>query len=487
MLAIESIRTSVDHKYVGLSPDTRSIKPVHIANGLFRTLTGKTYDTEMLNRFVVSQKHDGEIPKGHDLPTIYQWLAENGRIDSREVKEDNLKRFRVLLKKVVNADDGVYLHKDLMESYSSGYIGFVTRDRIAQSAGEFFGTWLMKRNSPLANCIRDSLQQPDDPISILGFPLLDDEPRDFVPKIDFEEVEFFRASLPDQARDLWNGLEEAAATLSKHLQLHPNKLLRLRLAVLFASFVVIRHLTTLEACYVPSREKAIPPFLLDFSEKESEPVARASLMSYTHACQSISRFYAWAFGEHLRSQYGTLEAIEAEGVPTYKRAQPKEEWQELWQIALNEARGSDQPFLACGQTLYHILASEAEGDPIRYLRQLGHRSGFMWPPENFQPAKRFVLQQDMLEVLIRESVEPGHTIDMLELQRRLWRRFGVVIGGRPKDQQLLLEAGIYQADGSALRLNRERFAARLSSLDFARLLADGVMQVELEGDHATRT
>lgn len=479
MLRIEDIRNRTDETLVGLTPNTRSIKPVHVANGLFRTVLGTIHDTAVLNRFVIHQKHDGSVPKGHDGDSVLAWLTANGRISEDAADNGQLQVLRVLLRKVVNADNGVFLHRDLMESYTGGYFPLVTADRIAQSAGEFIGEWLRQCNIPLLETIKEMLQQPDDPISILVQPLVEDRSTRFVPKWGLPFDKFFRI-VPSDVRSLWTGLEEAATTLTSHVATHPNKLHALRLIVLFSSFVVMRHLTSLERCYVPSTG-SVPPFLLDFCDGSSAPVAAASLKSYTNACQSVSMFYTWAFSEYLKSRFGSLEEIAREDVPCYKTNQPKKEWVEIWHVTLAEAAESDDTFLTCGRALYDILATEAEGDPVRYIRQLGNRSGLLWPPENLRPAKRFVVQQDLLEALIRASILPGETVGLPELQQRLWRRFGIVVGGRAEDQEILLKSGIYEADGSALQANRDRFATRLSSLSFARLLADGVLQVELGG------
>ena len=88
-------------------------------------------------------------------------------------------------------------------------------------------------------------------------------------------------------------------------------------------------------------------------------------------------------------------------------------------------------------------------------------------------------RQDMLEVLVRSVVAPGDTLSLLELQNRLSQTFGVVIGGQPDDIDVLLHAGIYQADSQALEQNQAAFAKQLSDLSFARLLADGVLEVQV--------
>lgn len=480
-IAIDKERQQyIDDKFIGFSPNTSSIKPVHLANGMFRSVVGHTFDTELLNRFVFWQKNDGEVPKGHELDTIFDRLLANQRLDPTGITKDDLKRLRVLLKDILNADNGVYMHKDKMESYSAGYQAFLSEDRIAQDGGELITAWLKERHSPLLDYMQQNLAISDDAITYLSYPLLG-EPLKNVPVTLDPDLPFLyhTTDLPQASQKLWAGLTHAASTLSQHLFIHPNKLFGLRLTTLFAAFVLIRHLASLESYYVPSAEDNIVPFLLDFSESSSEPVAHASLMSYTRVCQSISRFYGWAFAERLK-QITSLEQLPQESAPTYRNKPLSAEAREIWQLAMMGIAETLDPYLSMGQALYDAMAQDAEANPIIYLRQLGKRSGLLWPPVNTQPSKRFVVQQDMLEVLIRGVLVPGESVTLPDLQERLWSYYGLVIGGRSIDEVRLLQKGIYQADSTALKENQRRFAQRLGQLDFARLLADGVLQVTLE-------
>lgn len=480
-VAIETERQShIDEKFVGFSPNTASVKPVHIANGMFRAIIGRTFDTEFLNQFVFWQKNNGEVPRGHELEAIFDNLKDNNRIDTAEIKKDDIKRLRVLLKDILNADSGVYMHRDRMESYSAGYQGFLSEDRIAQDGGEFIAEWLKVRNSPLLDYVRQKLITDDDAITYLCTPLLG-EPLKTVPNSLNSNLSciYHYDKLPLAPMNLWQGLTRSAEILSTHLFNHPNKLFGLRLTTLFASFVLIRHLSCLESYYVPGADDNIIPFLLDFSDDSKEPVARASLMSYTLVCQSISRFYGWAFAERLK-QITTPEQLPNEPLPTYRNKKLSPEASEIWQLALQDIQQSRDPYIVGGQALYDAMAQDAQANPIIYLRQLGHRSGLMWPPVNTQPSKRFVVQQDILEMLIRGVVKPGESVNLSTLLDRLWENYGIVIGGRALDEERLLIRGIYQADSTALKENQRRFAERLSGLDFAHMLADGVLQVTLE-------
>jgi hypothetical protein len=113
------------------------------------------------------------------------------------------------------------------------------------------------------------------------------------------------------------------------------------------------------------------------------------------------------------------------------------------------------------------------------MRHLGIRCGLFWPPYNLQPTKQLAVRQDLLEVLIRSVARQGDVLTLDVLQERLWQSFGVIIGGRPEDLELLMHQGIYQADSQALEQNQAAFVRRLQDLSFARLLADGVLEVQV--------
>jgi len=268
------------------------------------------------------------------------------------------------------------------------------------------------------------------------------------------------------------------------LENHSSKLFRLRIAVLFASFFLIRYMSSLAACYIAEEKETIPPFLLDFSKDSIEPVAKSSLMTYSRSCQAIARFYAWAFGEKLKELY-TLDELKTISPPTYKNHQTSIEMKEVWDVAVQASSQSKQPYSEFGRAVYDMMAMEAEANPISYMRRLGLLSGYLYPPN--QSAQRYVLKEDALEMLVRGAIDPGESVNMSTLQDRFWQRYRIIIGGRDEDDSSLQKLGIYQVDNKALRENRDNFANALSKLNFARLLADGVLQVKTEVANVSRT
>lgn len=486
-LNIDEIRRDVDRKYVGMAPNTTSVKPVHIANGLFRASINCVYNTSDLNRFVFWQKKKGGEPVGHDLDTVYSFLQDNGKLDS-SIQKDEIAEFRLLAKEVLSADAGVYVGS--MASYSAGACQFVAKDRIGQEGGELVAQWLQEVDSSLDDLLKQALKDETDPISMLFKPLvppLDQEYSVFEPEYSLSEVEFLSKwdLVPKGCQELWHGMRLASNRLYSNLKRHPNKLFQLRMIVLFACFTIARHMACLESYYYfdiettrdveGRRAHHIIPFLLDFSASSASPIRAASCTSYLRIRQSIARFYSWAFAQRLADEH-YLDQLASERLERDGRKPVKTDAEQAWMyVSASEANPKYEKY---GETLFDILASES-ASPVAYFRQLGVRSGLLWPPTNFQMLKRFAVHQDMLEMLILGAAEAGREYSLPELQDELWRCYGVVIGGRPEDMSILVATGIYQADQDELLGNRRGFAERLSNLDYGRILADGVFEVQV--------
>jgi hypothetical protein len=434
---VKDIRTIVEKKYIGFGPNTNNVKPVHLANGFFRRCSELRSETELLNRFVIVSKANGEVPLGYDIDVVISDLVAHNRILPEAKEKVALNSLRTSLKKVINADTGVFLHRDRMESYSAGNVHFLSEDRIAQDGGEFVAGLLQKAESPLVGCVLQALNQGDDIITIMCLPLLFEDCHQYVS----EDNEVQESVVLEALAEIDLHLLDSASHLSLHLERHPNKLVKLRLAILFTSFFILRYLACLEALYVPGASRQVSPFLLDLLEKTSNPV-----------------HYELYSPEDLKRQpppqYGQNRRGESVKYP--------EERKEIWETATSQVVQSEDPFTVYGQAIYDIMLLDANASPIHYFRRLGLRSGLLWPPN--QSARTFQPKQDFLEMLVLS-------------QNRLWRNFGIVVGGQEEDQERLFSSGIHQVDESSLAENKKAFVSRLDNLNFVSLLADGVLSV----------
>ena len=214
-----------------------------------------------------------------------------------------------------------------------------------------------------------------------------------------------------------------------------------------------------------------------------------SEMSYTQMYKSINRFYAWGYAKWLDEQGYTKDDLLTSEARVYEKGRSvskasKDELDVLWQLAKERAskESEEEIFLEFGETMYDMLALEASSNPVTYIRALGTSSGLLYPPDKLHPNKRFVISQDILEMLLRSCVNSGEVISGMSIRERLWNRFGIVIGGSQFEMQKLRSGGmILQADEDALENNFSSFASVLESMDFAEVMADGILQIRMGG------
>ena len=132
--------------------------------------------------------------------------------------------------------------------------------------------------------------------------------------------------------------------------------------------------------------------------------------------------------------------------------------------------------------MYDMLALEASSQPVNCVKVLGASSGILYPPDKLHPNKRFVLSQDVLEMMLRSCVGADEVLNGKEIRERLWDRFGIIIGGSQFELDKIRQSGmIMQVDEDALEANFTSFASALESMDFAEEMADGILQIRLGG------
>ena len=376
-----------------------------------------------------------------------------------------------------------------MISYSAGSKYFLTSGTGApyERGGEFIGSIIREYCPELASYIKRLLDQANDPITLLFEPILDADMEVFSDQNQYEDIPAFK-ELNESTQWFLNGIKDGGKCLSDNLRCHPNPLTQLRLFNFFCVFSLMRYMTLLEAFYCGEH---VRPILLDFSgvSPSFSSVARASEMSYTQIYKSINRFYAWGYAKWLDEKgYSKEELLQSE-TPVYEERKTvskssKEELDTLWLLAKERAHDleGDEMYLTFGETMYDMLALEASSHPVTYLRALGNLSGILYPPDKLHPNKRFVVSQDIIEMLLRCCVNPGEIISGMDIRRRLWDRFGIIVGGSQFEMQILQTSGmILQIDEDALDENFSSFATMLESMDFAELMADGILQIRLGG------
>lgn len=486
---LRDARKAVDKVYVGFTPNGSSIKPVHIAGGSLRCIYGAYNRTKNIKRMALVSDAKGNIPAGNEADTIYKLLSENEKIEDN-ISENSLESMRNVMQRLLSVDKGVYVVKGLkdgMISYSAGSKYFLTSRAMYEDAGEFIGSIIRAYCPDLADYVKTVLDAGNDPITLLFEPVLEADMEIFADQNQHEDLPTFK-NMNESTRWFVKGIRDGGNCLLDNFRHHPNPLTQLRLFNFFCIVNLIRYMTMLEAFYCGESTR---PILMDFSGKSPgfSSVARMSEMSYTQMYKSINRFYAWGYAKWLNEQGYTKDDLLESETPIYEKGKSvskssKDELDALWLLAkerASKANGEDV-FLEFGEAMYDMLALEASSHPITYIRALGTSSGMLYPPDKLHPNKRFVISQDILEMLLRSCVDSSEVISGREIRERLWNRFGIIVGGSQFEMQILQLGGmILQTDEDALEENFSSFAATLESMDFAEVMADGILQIRMGG------
>lgn len=442
-----------------------------------------------IKRMALVSDAKGNVPAGNDADTIFKKLTDDEKIEDG-ITENSVESMRNVMQRLLSVDKGVYVVKGLkdgMISYSAGSKYFLAGKAMYEDAGEFIGSIIRRYCPKLAEYIKSVLDKANDPITLLFEPILEADMEAFTNQNQCEEIPAFE-NMAESTKWFVKGITDGGECLLDNLSHHPNPMTQLRLFNFFCIFSLIRYMTLLEAFYCGEK---VRPILLDFSGKSPSfsSVARASEMSYTQMYKSINRFYAWGYAKWLEGKgYSKKDLLESD-TPIYEEGKSiskssKEELGELWQLARErtETLDGEDMYLAFGETMYDMLALEASSHPVTYLRALGNLSGILYPPDKLHPNKRFVVSQDILEMLLRCCVKSGEVISGMEIRQRLWDRFGIIIGGSQFEMRTLQESGmILQIDEDALEENFSAFSNMLESMDFAEIMADGILQIRLGG------
>lgn len=480
---LKSYRLKVDNEYVGFAPNGGLVKPVHIANGAQRLIFGKFNSSDLIRKMSLIYNAKGQTPKGNSTKEVYELLTLQNKIDKDRIKEADLENLRVYMQKLLSADRGAFAdNSGNMISFTTSSKYFLTKRTIYEDAGEFIGGIIKEYCEDLANHIAHILDLADDPITLLFKPILTNDDMQvsdaknghrFI-KLDIETNEHWKNFI--------KSIIDSGSCLYENLKKNNNTLNKLRIFNLFCIFHLIRYMSLLEAFYCNGRQH---PILIDcYTNISSNRIINSSSRSSFYKIMiSIENFYAWAFSQELERQgISKLDLLSSQEAPIDDKAKSdkdKEKIENIWNMAKEKAKNEndDNARRIFGRTMYDLLAVHASAHPIRYITSLGTSIGILYPPSGSD--KRFICNQDILEMLIYSLVKPNEVLEARELRKRLFKYFGIVCGRPTELDEINKDIEFLEIDQTLLDGNFTNFSSFLESMDFAEVMADGVLQVRI--------
>lgn len=495
---IELLHAVYDEEF-GLRFTNFSIKPVHVANGLARALTERSYDTDALShtlrRWVKNQKIgvDEERYPNNQILTDYGAAFEPLKGSKPDIQR--LNRLRALSNDVLGADGAVFADGD-QSSFTLSNERFITRDLSDVRAGLFLARLLRaepETRQDAADLFTELLTTETDAWTTLALPLLslgtlreeslDGEAGERAAKADH----LFTPDGDQLASPTLATVRDAFDRLARFERLGGSKLNSMRRIVLFGCFAIQVH--AISRWHERNDASPRPPILLDMFDGTVKSVRDASRATLRAGGDAVEGLVLERVGEFVANEIGTSKAkiaraLAAETVDDALRADFD-----------NLVAGGRTPEDALSQALVDAALHKAREHPLGSLVELGRRAGFLTPWGNSgrggKLQKRYTATAEFLETLIAATIEPDSPLEFPEFLDRLREDFGIVVG-RPQDDRLIRQNNLHGTQfGPPTAINEEDLRRNVNELrklvvetGYGKSYADGrtVVTTAPEGD-----
>jgi len=463
-----------------------SIKPVHVANGLARALTGRTYVTTAVTRLVRRYVRNQKLGVDEERFPNAELLAQFGEAFEGPRGHDpdalHLTRLRALAFDVLAADGAVF---PTQQSFTLSNERFVTGDPSDVGMGTFLTQLLLAeptKRTEAAIYIRELLQSEDDPWTTLALPMLELGGVNVAARSDGDErikksAHLFEATGGVLASPTLRNLRDAYDRLARFERNAGSKLNSLRRLMLFGCFVLYVHAISRWSERDDSAPR--PPILLDMFDGTLISVADASRAALRAAGDAIEGVIRSRFLEHVASEYGSTGKqidVALDGAGLSERTQL---------LYRTYCEGGTEPARALARAMAEEAIDKEREAPIGSLIELGRRAGFLAPWSNQgrggKLRKHYTATAEFLETLIAATIEPDEPLEFPEFLDRLREYFGVVVG-RPEDDAAIRHtnlgdeefwAAVVSINEEDLRQNVEEFRGLIVESGYGKSYADG--------------
>ncbi len=485
---VKSLGDRVCSDYLGFTPTSNSTKPPHIANGLFREVSGIECNYEDVHEWMsVTERKKNNPVSCEDIIEKYKDILWRGD------KEDaaNIKQFRFLLDDIFNPDHTVY--PDYSFSVPNISSQWLVKGSMKSEAkiGSFIFDILAKKingeKSPAIELIQKALSTDTDDLTKIIKPIIVFPSEDA--KIEKKEPDY-----PPDEDIKW---DECKATIRRGfdnltqnmivLGENKNSLLVLERMVNFSCFAAFYYLINVNAV---QHSGTASPILID-AGKDVESIKKASEHCYSFAKTAVEDYYIASIDAILETEvlHNNKSACEAWIQQMIFATEPREK-------EITEALNSYfESFCEDGDNAIHALAHALQiilytfdyknNSPSEFCRVLGVRDGLIGPRGNAAKVKRYLVNSFTLEtitysILSTDDIDDG--IEFKDFSRKATEAYNILLGADVDAEYSILEnANIAQRTPGDLRgdmaLNAQRIADLYISLGMGHRYADGVTMI----------
>lgn len=423
-----------------------AIKPVHLANGFFLSLTGRHFELEWLNKIAVTTHKKGLVGD-YKTDALHEILSRDKLALGSSIAPKELNQLRYQVNAIAANDDAVYAAFDDYSAFGNDYTlaspQFLCDVKRKDGYAGFFIHAIFNATSAgrdIISIAKQEFESAGDSLSAFFKPVLD---------------------APDTAQDWTNQYEDKLGVLSVE---RIERIAELMATTTDCVLKLVRASRATESRYSFLRQLviALGSWLTIYLIREASRVVGVSesailFCDYTggasRKCRSRS---VHCFSRHRETVYQSLFSLADAGVVANLDA-------------YKDQKGN-------------VILKDVE----RHFQDLSVRIGLVQPRAATVKAKHYEPQADTIRVLCMSVLDPEDgPITLLELAQRLRSSWGVVFGGCHDDVEVLAENGIVGLDeDDDLSLNRKCFVERIKSLGLATEPSDGLVLCESNPEDA---
>ncbi|MCB0172372.1 MAG: hypothetical protein KDJ97_17640 [Anaerolineae bacterium] len=473
--------------------------PSHLANGFFRAVaeTGY-YNNDALFWAVYAKGDPVRGPKPGKTDSKFDKFSETQRGALQKLSEH--KQWQSLLANTFGADKTVFTGPG-QSSYSLSHAYHTTSDNHDREVGQWLCAILKKGTArPAYDLLHQLLTQPldtsTDELTVLSLPLIDENANpkqktvDIWPPscLEWHPIHGFTDEIVQVIRNAFDQL----AQNDRYTALHNGKLDTLRRMTTLGCFAFYLHLINIgtELTYLDS-EKRVPIFI---QLHASPNLNRASQATFQWVARSIELFLRQEIRNILEQQpdlWTSSDAVEQYINQTinwfktnnHEREQAKVDRykQDCFNFFQSYLGTADDVSLteALANALTDMIGFVFSAKPYDVARNLGVKIGLL-DRYGRQKSKAYTMHPDLLEVLVRSTVDTGEVCTIRELAERWEKYFGILFGGLSTENDRLEKWGIPPVDRHDLTMNAQALAVQLEQSGYAQRYADGVVLVQVK-------
>jgi len=466
-------------KKIQYKPTSSSIKPVHIANGLFRLVLGSSYNIKPLHEWsTIKYKQGKEV-----YPISYIIENYDNLIDG-DATNQQISDLRYFLEAIFNADKGNYPSMDysVLTICSKTQVNKKVQNeyKMPRFLYNILSTKIDGQVSPCIELIKKCLEDESDDLSRLVSPIIK------MVKKKIHTVEEADLDLTGVELRIRKAFDRLAYNANYK---NTNKLLSMERIILFACFSIILHLSSriIDLSDKYDNNNRIP--ILFDSDRTLAPIEYASQETVLRAKLGIEEYFENEL-EGILKQEGyesfthkeMLERINmisiADSNKIKNKTPEKEKRKEYKKLYLGFYEQSRDPFDAIIKaTRFKLFSDEYSTSPSNFMTSLGRKIKLVYGKNK---TSRFSPDPVLLETILLTILEPDNrSMNLSEFGIKLWNEFGVIIGANPEiDFENLAKWNVSQNTpgdlAGSLAQNAKKIADMYIAMGYGKRYADGV-------------